>query len=104
MNQDKSHLGEYDEVSRAYTQTVANPWTGDPLATWSAAYPIRELILTAEGVMHKPDQFAAMLRVMADEIERLALFERKERTPFLIDGITADPIDGVLTVYFHDNE
>ena len=100
----KSHLGDYDDVSRGYTQTIANPWTGDPLRSWSAAYPIRELTVIAEGVARKPDQFAAMLRAMADEIERLALFERKDRTPFLIDGITADPITGVLTVYFHDNE
>ena len=98
--QDKSHLGEYQKVNRMFSMRLSDR----ALRSVSPSYPIRELSIVADSSAIKPDAFVALLRAMADELDRIAEVERKDRTPFLIDAITADPADGILTVYYRDND
>lgn len=101
---DKSQLGEYSDVSRSYSRNLGTKHGHVKLSTFSPAYPLRELSIVAEHSAAKPDEFVSMLRAMADEIERIADAERVDRTPFLIDGMLTDVMNGCLTVVFHDNE
>jgi hypothetical protein len=94
-----THLGTYDDTMRLYVRHLDRN-----LRAVSPSFPIRELSIVSLSSASKPDDFVAMLRAMADQIEQLAEAEREGRTPFLIDAITADPADGILTVYYRNND
>jgi hypothetical protein len=94
-----THLGTYDDTMRLYVRHLDRN-----LRAVSPSYPIRELSIVAFSSATRPDEFVVLLRAMADELERIAEVEREGRTPFLIDAITANPVDGILTVYYRDND
>lgn len=106
MTNHTTHLGEYQDHLRAFTKDLGETFDSGRITTFSPTYRIRELSVATGHNMQKPHQFVELLRAMADEVERIAEHEKRSdgRTPFFVDSITADVLDGVITVYFHDNE